>query len=240
MSHIHSCIVLLYNESQFPVKLKPTYTLLSMHYIPCIHVGLYVATCSLVDFQVSITPSFLQCAVLDKVFHCVTKHRMHIQPISISTPHVMCGLASCVLHLVSCVLRDCCYRAITPPSLPLPPCHCFNGPNTAIRPPLVFDKTINESASDSVFCISNAAPTPRFQWMYEGAVVSNHSLLVLSNVQRTQAGVYTCVTTNVIGTASRNITLTVQCKLRGIHRKRKGGAHGLRKGGEGGKVVGCH
>ena len=54
-----------------------------------------------------------------------------------------------------------------------------------------------------------------FQWTYRGTVVSNSTALQLNNIQRTQTGVYTCTTTNVVGTDSANITITVQCEWEG-------------------------
>ena len=51
-----------------------------------------------------------------------------------------------------------------------------------------------------------------FQWTYRGTVVSHNAVLQLNNIQRTQTGVYTCTTTNIVGTESANITITVQCE----------------------------
>ena len=90
--------------------------------------------------------------------------------------------------------------------------------HTAISPPTFAstDRTVNESTDVTVFCTSSARPTPHmFQWTYEGRVLSSNAELQLNNVQRNQTGVYTCTTTNVVGTASANITLTVQCEWKG-------------------------
>ena len=64
--------------------------------------------------------------------------------------------------------------------------------------------------------MSSGRPAPYLsQWRYEGSVISNQATLVLRNIQRTQAGVYTCTKTNIIGTASADITITVQCEWEG-------------------------
>ena len=90
--------------------------------------------------------------------------------------------------------------------------------HTVIAPPrfALSDRTVNESTDVTVFCTSSASLTPHvFQWTYEVNVVSNTPVLLLHNVQRNQTGVYTCTTTNVVGAASADITLTVQCKWKG-------------------------
>ena len=90
--------------------------------------------------------------------------------------------------------------------------------HTAISPPrfVLPDKTVNESTDVTVFCTSSASPTPHvFQWRYKGRLLSSNAVLQLNNVQRTQTGVYTCTTANLVGIASANITLTVQCEWEG-------------------------
>ena len=90
--------------------------------------------------------------------------------------------------------------------------------HTDIAPPsfVLSDRMVNESTDVTVFCTSSASPTPHvFQWTHEGRVVSSNAVLQLHNVQRTQTGVYTCTTANVVGTASADITLTVQCEWKG-------------------------
>ena len=94
--------------------------------------------------------------------------------------------------------------------------------HTAISPPTFAstDRTVNESTDVTVFCTSSARPTPHmFQWTYEGRVLSSNAELQLNNVQRNQTGVYTCTTANVVGTASANITLIVQCEWKGRGRE---------------------
>ena len=98
--------------------------------------------------------------------------------------------------------------------------------HTVISPPsfVLSDRTVNESTDVTMFCKSSASPTPHvFQWTYEGRVLSSNAVLQLNNVQRNQTGVYTCTTTNVVGTASANITLTVQCEWKGRGVEGKGG-----------------
>ena len=72
-------------------------------------------------------------------------------------------------------------------------------------------------------CMSSAIPTPYvFQWTYKGRLLSSSNtpvLLLLNTVQRNQTGVYTCTTANVVGTASADITLTVQCEWKGRGRE---------------------
>ena len=102
--------------------------------------------------------------------------------------------------------------------------------HTAISPPsfVISDKTVNESTDVIVFCTSSAHPTPHvFQWTYEGRVLSNNAVLQLNNIQRTQTGVYTCTTTNVVGTASADITLTVQCEWEERGGEEREGGNGI-------------
>ena len=109
--------------------------------------------------------------------------------------------------------------------------------HTAISPPrfVSFDRIVNESTDVTVFCRSSASPTPHvFQWTYEGTVVSSKAALQLNNIQRTQTGVYTCTITNIVGTTSADITLTVQCEWKGRGEEgREGRGEEGREGGEG-------
>ena len=101
--------------------------------------------------------------------------------------------------------------------------------HTDIVPPsfVLSDRMVNESTDVTVFCTSSASPTPHvFQWTYEGRVVSSNAVLLLNNIQRTQTGVYTCTTANVVGTASADITLSVQCEWKGREVEGKGGREG--------------
>ena len=68
-------------------------------------------------------------------------------------------------------------------------------------------------------------------------------MLQLNNVQRNQTGLYTCTTANVVGTASANITLTVQCEWKGREGSGTDGGEGKvecekGKGGERKIVIG--
>ena len=111
--------------------------------------------------------------------------------------------------------------------------------HTVISPPrfVLSDRTVIESTDVIVFCTSSARPTPHvFQWTYEGRVLSSNAELQLNNVQRNQTGVYTCTTANVVGTASANITLTVQCEWKGREGRGTDGGEWNRWRGEEGRV----
>eukprot|EP00794_Sanderia_malayensis_P008073 gene8073-8937_t len=62
-----------------------------------------------------------------------------------------------------------------------------------------------------VKCSSTLSPAASFQWLSSsGDVVSNTNMLVFASISRTDAGVYTCNATNVVGSQTASINVTVQ------------------------------
>ena len=59
------------------------------------------------------------------------------------------------------------------------------------------------------------------EWLSpEGDVVSNDTTLAIMNIQRSAAGIYTCVGTHPISGAAMNSTVnvTVQCECRDVYK----------------------
>ena len=69
---------------------------------------------------------------------------------------------------------------------------------------------------------ANGVPEPKFSWTKDGSAVTANDRIGLSadnkelsitNVKRTESGVYRCVATNRVGRVTSNAaTLTVHCK----------------------------
>ncbi|KAJ8316302.1 hypothetical protein KUTeg_006316 [Tegillarca granosa] len=62
----------------------------------------------------------------------------------------------------------------------------------------------------SITCSASGTPTPTFSWSKGGTTVFNGATLSLSNVDKTDSGVYTCTGTNTEGTNSEQFTVNVQ------------------------------
>ena len=78
------------------------------------------------------------------------------------------------------------------------------------------DTTINEGHTLDLDCdASNSIPHASVEWLSpEGINVSNERILEIMNIQRSAAGIYTCVATYPISGATMNSTVnvTVQCE----------------------------
>ena len=62
---------------------------------------------------------------------------------------------------------------------------------------------------------SNSRPRPMVEWFSpEGVVVSNERILEIMNIQRSAAGIYTCVAIHIFSEATMNSTVNVivQCE----------------------------
>ena len=82
--------------------------------------------------------------------------------------------------------------------------------------------TLNEGDTLYLYCdTSNSRPRPSVEWMSpERVVVSNERILEIMNIQRSAAGVYTCVATHTIrGTTKKStVNVTVQCECNSTKR----------------------
>ena len=78
--------------------------------------------------------------------------------------------------------------------------------------------TLNESSLLSIECSSNSIPAADFTWLrYDSSgspkEIARSNLLSISSVNRTDAGIYFCNTSNIIGSLiSENVSVSVQCK----------------------------
>ena len=61
-------------------------------------------------------------------------------------------------------------------------------------------------------CQASGMPHPMVSWIKSDVQRSNGSLLVLTNISRSEAGEYRCEASNQCGNASEAATVDVQCK----------------------------
>jgi hypothetical protein len=83
-------------------------------------------------------------------------------------------------------------------------------------PPAITNAPANQFAapgSNAVFTVGVSGSAPlHFQWQFDGANIARatNAILQLTNVAFSQAGVYTVTVTNKLGSASTNVSLTVE------------------------------
>ena len=72
-----------------------------------------------------------------------------------------------------------------------------------------------EGENVTLSCNATGIPVPMVSWIkVDGHMtVSNGSELVLTNINRSEAGEYRCEASNECGSASETATIEVQCKL---------------------------
>ena len=74
------------------------------------------------------------------------------------------------------------------------------------------DKKVTEGDNVTLICDVSGMPTPMVSWMtLESQRVSEYKLEV-TNINRSQAGEYTCEASNECGNATETATIDVQCK----------------------------
>ena len=79
---------------------------------------------------------------------------------------------------------------------------------------LIQDKTITEGDDVTLSCSASGTPPPMVSWIkVDSHVRFNRSDLVLTNINRSEAGVYRCEANNKCGNASETARIFVQCKL---------------------------
>ena len=102
---------------------------------------------------------------------------------------------------------------------------CFHDMRALIlvfRPPVITgNTTLNEGDTLYLDCVtSNHHLGITLRWFSpEGVVVSNERTLEIMNIQRSAAGIYTCVATHPLsgGTTNSAVNVTVQCKCQVKH-----------------------
>ena len=101
------------------------------------------------------------------------------------------------------------------PGPPGPPGLSISSPVVTVTPSNL-NVRINQSAS--FFCSATGNPTPKLLWKQNGDKVpsrwnvSRDGRLSMRHTRYSDAGVLTCVATNLLGTMRTNVTLEVQGK----------------------------
>ena len=72
-----------------------------------------------------------------------------------------------------------------------------------------------EGDNATLGCNATGNPVPSIEWIMESTleVISNDSLLILSNISRNDGGAYLCLAKNIIGNDTKNCTVDVLCKF---------------------------
>ena len=76
------------------------------------------------------------------------------------------------------------------------------------------DKTVNETDNLYLTCMATGVPLPFVSWVkVSSGQRTNGSLLQLTNINRSQAGEYSCEASNECGNAVETVNIAVPCKL---------------------------
>ena len=75
------------------------------------------------------------------------------------------------------------------------------------------NKTATEGDSVTLLCNASGIPPPMVSWITPGGQRINQSELVLTHINRSEAGEYRCEASNECGNASETATIDVQCKF---------------------------
>ena len=84
--------------------------------------------------------------------------------------------------------------------------------HSSINP--IHSETITEAGSVTLSCNASGMPSPMVSWIkVDEHTRTNSSELVLTNINRSDAGEYRCEASNECGIASETAWIFVQCKL---------------------------
>ena len=75
------------------------------------------------------------------------------------------------------------------------------------------NETITEGGDVNLSCQASGIPSPIMSWIKVGGQRINGSELVLTNINRNEAGEYRCEASNECGNASETATIDVQCEF---------------------------
>ena len=75
------------------------------------------------------------------------------------------------------------------------------------------NETVTEGGSVTLSCNASGTPTPMVSWIKADGQHVNGSELVLTNINRNEAGEYRCEASNECGNASQTAHIDVQCKF---------------------------
>ena len=89
---------------------------------------------------------------------------------------------------------------------------CSFAVHSSINP--IHNETITEAGSVTLSCNASGMPSPMVSWIkVDDHTRTNSSELVLTNINRNEAGEYRCEASNECGNASETAWIFVQCKL---------------------------
>ena len=75
------------------------------------------------------------------------------------------------------------------------------------------NKTVTEGDNVTLLCSASGIPSPTRSWIKVSGGSHTHSdVLVLTNINRNEAGEYRCEASNKCGNASETASIDVQCK----------------------------
>ena len=74
------------------------------------------------------------------------------------------------------------------------------------------DRSVTEGGNVTLKCQASGMPHPMASWIKPGGQRSVEDVLVLTNINRSEAGEYTCEASNQCGNASEAAVVDVQCK----------------------------
>ena len=74
------------------------------------------------------------------------------------------------------------------------------------------NETVTEGGSVTLSCNASGTPTPMVSWIKADGQHVNGSELVLTNINRNEAGEYRCEASNECGNATKTAHIDVQCK----------------------------
>ena len=75
------------------------------------------------------------------------------------------------------------------------------------------DKTVTEGGNVNLSCNASGIPPPMVYWVKASGQRVNGSVLMLTNINRSEAGEYRCEASNECGNATETTNVDVQCKV---------------------------